>query len=198
MNNIDDIKRRIKNKGKVEETKNNSFKIFMFKFFIVLLAFTFSTLVVKKDVRVKNIIYDKIYKNNFSFAYFKNIYNKYIGNILPFQNSLKEKKVFNEKLRYLSLSKYNKGVKLKLEDNYPIPIIDSGIVIYSGKKDGMNTVIIQTSKNIDIWYCNLSNTNVKLYDYVQEGQILGEAKNNELYLLFYSGGVEVDYKTVLK
>ena len=78
MNNIDDIKRRIKNKGKVEETKNNSFKIFMFKFFIVLLAFTFSTLVVKKDVRVKNIIYDKIYKNNFSFAYFKNIYNKYV------------------------------------------------------------------------------------------------------------------------
>ena len=184
--------------NKKRKVENNNFKIFMVKFFVILLVFSLATVASKNDAKIKNTIYNKVYNSNFSFAYFKNIYNKYIGNILPFQNIFKQKQVFNEKLEYLSLSKYNKGVKLKLKNNYPIPTIKGGIVIFSGKKDGMYTVIIQGSNGVDIWYCNLSNTNVKLYDYVEDNQILGEAKNNELYLLFYNGGVEVDYKTVLK
>ena len=118
----------------------------------------------ENNPKLKNTIYNKVYNSNFSFAKFKNIYNKHIGNILPFQNIFKTKKVFNEKLQYKSLSKYNKGVKLTLEDNYPIPSIKGGIVIFNGKKDGKNTLIIEQYDGIDVWYCNLSNTklNAKL------------------------------------
>ena len=198
MKNIDEVKLRIKNKNKKEEKNNSKFNLFLIKFFIIILSFSLLSISIKKDVKLKNIIYNKVYKSNFSFAYFKNIYNKNIGNIIPFQNIFKEKKVFNEKLEYEKLSRYNKGVKLKLSNNYAIPIIKDGIVIFVGDKDIGKTVIIQGSDGIDIWYSNLSNINVKLYDYVEENSIIGEAKNNELYLLFQKDGVEIDYNKVLK
>ena len=198
MKNVDEVKLRIKHKNKKDEKNNNKFNLFLIKFFIIILSFSLLSISIKKDVKLKNIIYNKVYKSNFSFAYFKNIYNKNIGNIIPFQNIFKEKKVFNEKLEYEKLSRYNKGVKLKLSNNYAIPIIKDGIVIFVGDKDIGKTVIIQGSDGIDIWYSNLSNINVKLYDYVEENSIIGEAKNNELYLLFQKDGVEIDYNKVLK
>ncbi len=166
---------------------------------MVILIFGFSTLLVKKDIKLKKNIYEKVYSTNFSFAGFKNIYNKYIGNVIPFQNIFTTKKVFNEKLEYKSLSKYNKGVKLLLNDNYAIPIIKGGIVIFSGEKEGLGkTIIIQQSDGIDVFYSNLSNTTMKLYDYVDDNAIVGEAVNNELYMIFQKNGVEIDYKDVLK
>ena len=47
-------------------------------------------------------------------------------------------------------------------------------------------------------YQNFSNKNVKLYDYVSDNEILGEVKNNTLYLTFKKNGVEIDYKKVIK
>lgn len=202
MENINDIKNRIRNKSNrniKKEVKPNKFKFFAFKFFTVLLVFCFTSLACAKDIKIKNIIYNKVYNTNFSFSYFKNIYTKYIGNIIPFQNIFEDKKVFNEKLKYKSISKYNKGVKLTLSDNYAIPIIKGGIVIFSGKKDELGkTIIIQQSDGIDVWYSNLANTTMKLYDYVDDNAIVGEAKNNELYLIFQKDGVEIDSSEVLK
>ena len=75
----------------------------------------------------------------------------------------------------------------------------STVVIFSGEKEGIGkTVIIQQSDGIDVWYGNLSNTTMKLYDYVEDNSIIGEAKNNELYMIFQKDGVEIDYKEVLK
>ena len=61
-----------------------------------------------------------------------------------------------------------------------------------------NTIIVQQSDGIDTWYGNLSNINLKLYDYIEDNSIIGEAKNNELYLMFQKDGVDVSYKDVLK
>lgn len=197
MKDINEIQNRIKNKKVIKE--NNNINNFIIKFFIIIITFCVLTISIKKDINLKNNIYNNIYNSNFSFAYLKNIYNKYIGNILPFQNIFQEKKVFNEKLEYKSKSRYNKGVKLTLRDNYPIPIIKDGIVIFVGNKEKLGkTVIIQGSDGIDIWYSNLSNTNIKLYDYVEKNTIVGEAKNNELYMKFQKNGVEIDYKEILK
>lgn len=200
MERVYEVKKRIKDKKiKQDDISNNKFKIFALKFFIVIILFSFGTILVKNDVNIKNTIYNNIYNKHFSFAFFKNTYNKYIGNIIPFQNIFKDKKVFNEKLEYKSLSKYNKGIKLKLNKNYIIPVIKDGIVIFSGNKEGLGkTIIIQGSDGIDIWYANLSNTKLKLYDYAEQNTLVGEAKNDELYMIFQKDGVEIDYKEVLK
>ena len=185
-------------KKKKENTLLKKVNYFIFKCLTIGLLFFLCSILIKKDKKIKNDIYNNIYKNNFSFAVFKAYYNQNIGSILPFQNIFKKKRVFNEKIEYKSLSKYNKGIKLNLFDNYPIPNLKEGIVIYVGEKDKMQTVIIQQSNGVDVWYRNLSNTNVKLYDYVEKDNIIGEAKNNILYLQFYSNGVEVDYKEFFK
>lgn len=200
MERLDDVKNRIKNKKNIEEKKeSNKIQKLVTKFIVVFVIFILGTFFVRSNSNIKKAVFENVYNKNLSFAYFKNIYNTYIGSILPFQNIFEEKKVFNEKLEYKSLSKYNKGVKLKLSDNYPIPAIKGGIVIYSGNKDNMgNTIIIQQTDGIDVWYGNLSNTTMKLYDYVEDNAIVGEAKNNELYMIFQKSGVEIDYKEVLK
>ena len=201
MESINDVKNRIRNKSNknIKEENKRPFKYFVLKLFSVIILFTIGTFLVRSNINIKNTLYNHIYNTHFSFASFKNLYNKYIGNVIPFQNIFETKKLFNEKLEYKSLSKYNKGVKLTLSDNYPIPIIKGGIVIFSGEKEGIGkTVIIQQSDGIDVWYGNLSNTTMKLYDYVEDNSIIGEAKNNELYMTFQKDGVEIDYKEVLK
>ena len=186
-------------KKKQDNKSNNKLYFYLFKFFAVIIIFVFASLLIRKNANFKSLILNKVYKDNISFSYIKNIYNKYIGNILPFQNVLKEKKVFSEKLEYNSLSKYDNGIKLTVNDSYLVPIIKEGIVVFVGEKENYgNTVIISQSDGIDTWYGNLSNINVKLYDNVETNSILGEVKNNELYLLFSRGGAYIDYKEVLK
>ena len=46
------------------------------------------------------------------------------------------------------------------------------------------TIIIEGIDGVDIWYANIENTSLKLYDYVKKGNYLGETKNNNLYLVF--------------
>ena len=93
--------------------------------------------------------------------------------------------VFKEKLEYNDISKYLNGVKLEVGDNYLVPVINSGLVLYIGQKDGYNnTVIIEGENGVDIWYGNMSNVSLKLYDYVEAGSLLGEVNNNTLYLVY--------------
>ena len=202
MNNINDIQRRIKmkkNKNISNKPGNKRVKKFFIKLFIMIIIFLSLFIVCKINPKVKNSIYKHVYNSNISFSSIKKLYNEKLGNIIPFQDIFKEKKVFNEDLKYEKLSVYDKGVKLKLSENYAIPIIKGGIVIFVGDKENYGkTVIIQQSNGIDAWYGNLSNVNMKLYDYVSDNDIVGEAKNNYLYLKFQKDGVDIDYKEVLK
>ena len=74
----------------------------------------------------------------------------HFGDILPFQNIVKDntKLVFNENLVYEDASVYKDGVKLKVDSNYLVPIIESGIVVFIGEKDDYGkTVIIEQVEN---------------------------------------------------
>ncbi len=172
-------------------------KIIIIKILIVLVLFiSFSFLIKNEDIY--NYIYKNVFDTNIKFAKNKYLYNKYLGNVLAFDNYIKEEKVFNETLEYTAKSNYNKGVKLTVKNNYLVPAIKEGIVVFIGKKDGLNTIIVEQSDSIDTVYQNFSNINVSLYDYVKDNQILGEVKNNSLYLTFKKDGVEVDYKKIIK
>ena len=90
-----------------------------------------------------------------------------------------------EKLTYQSYNSYYDGYKLIVNDKYLVPIIESGIVVFLGDIDNYGyTIIIEGIDGVDIWYANIENTSLKLYDYVKKGSYLGETKNNNLYLVF--------------
>ena len=70
-----------------------------------------------------------------------------------------------------------------------VSLIQSGIVVYVGEKDNLgNTVIVQGVDGIDVWYSNLGNVNVSLYDYVSNGDIIKTIiplVKNRFFLLKY-------------
>ena len=49
-----------------------------------------------------------------------------------------------------------------------------------------------------MWYGNLGNINVNLYDYVEKGALLGEVKDTNLYLVYQKDGKYVDYKEYIE
>jgi len=75
-----------------------------------------------------------------------------------------------------------------------IPALDDGIVIFVGEKEGYGkTVIVQQESGIDVWYSNIKEINVKVYDYIKKGELIGSVDNN-LYLVFIKNGEVIDYK----
>ena len=84
-------------------------------------------------------------------------------------------------------------VCLNVDYQYLVPSLDNGIVIFVGtKEDYGNTVIIQQENGIDVWYSNLEEVNIKLYDYIKKGSLIGMA-DQKLYLVFVKDGEIIDY-----
>lgn len=176
----------------------NKGTIFFSKLLITAIITLVILILIKSSSNFKNIFYKKVYEDNLSFSYFNNLYNKYIGNNKIFDKVIKTQTVFNEVLVYEDKNKYLDGVSLRVSNNYLVPINKSGIVVYIGEKEGYNnTVIIQRIDGIDEWYGNIENVNVKLYDYVTEGSILGSCINN-LYLVYKKDGNILNYEEYLK
>ena len=44
------------------------------------------------------------------------------------------------------------------------------------------------------YYANINAMNLKLYDYIEKGTLLGETKDNKLYLVFSKNGEYLNYK----
>ena len=134
-----------------------------------------------------------------SFSKFREWYDKNLGGTVPFDNKIVDDtvSVFSEDIRYSDVISHNDGAKLVVEDNYLVPVIESGIVVYMGEKEGYGyTIIVQQVDGVDAWYCNI-NSGVELYDYIEKGSLLGDAKDNNIYLYFQKNGEFLDYKTYI-
>ncbi len=178
--------------------KNNVGTIFFIKLLISIVITLIILILIKSSSNFKNEFYKQVFSNNISFTKLKNVYNKYLGSFDILDGVIKEEAVFNEKLSYESSEKYLDGVKLSVGVNYLVPISESGIVVFIGEKENYgNTVIIQRIDGVDEWYGNIENINVKLYDYVSKGELLGEANNN-LYLVYKKDGNILNYEEYLK
>lgn len=175
--------------------KNNA-AIFFSKLLISIVITLIILILMKSSSNFKTIFYKKVYSTNISFAPLTNLYNKYMGDLDIF-NSVITEPVFNEALIYNNIESYKDGAKLQLESNL-VPINESGIVVYIGEKEGYgNTVIVQRVDGIDEWYGGITNANVKLYDYVSKGTLLGEV-DKILYLVYKKDGNILNYEEYLK
>lgn len=169
---------------------------------LVVMVLTLITLISLKNNTVwKTKFYKEVYTRNFSFAKLNQLYQNYFGKPIPFQELIQKPitTVFNESLTYQEKSMYRDGVKLIVDKNYLVPNQESGMVVFIGEKEGYGkTVIIQGMSGVDTWYGNLGDVNVKLYDYVKEGELVGEVKENILYMVFQKEGKNLDYNEYIK
>lgn len=178
--------------------KNNISTVFFMKLLISIVITLIILILIKANSNFKTTFYKKVYSDNISFTYLKKMYTKYIGDNEYLNKYVKQQTVFNEKLTYKSMEKYLDGVKLDVGEKYLVPIEESGIVVFIGEKEGYgNTVIIQRIDGIDEWYGNIENVNVKMYEYVNKNEMLGEANNN-LYLVYKKDGNVLNYEDYIK
>lgn len=209
MEEVEAIKSRIKNKRNLnlitrEEVPKKRTKYIDNLFTRVLLSIILvlvSVIYIKTSDKNLLLYKEHVFNNSWSFTKVGKVYDKYFGEVLPFDKIVKEttQTVFNETLSYLDKNVYHDGVKLKVEDNYLIPVMESGIIVFKGEKEHYGqVVIIQGVDGYDIWYGNLSNLNINIYDYIEKGSLLGEVANNELYIIIQKDGKKVDYEDYFK
>ena len=196
-NDIKMIKSKIKKKNKKTNKNRSSLYGFISKLLITIILTLITLILLKSNNKLKTFFYNKVYDNNISFAIINKWYENHFGSSIPFKELVEKdtKAVFNNKLEYSKKEKYLDGVKLSVDKNYLVPILESGMVVYIGKKEEYgNTVIVQQVNGVDVWYGNINNPNVKLYDYVEKGKLLGDVKNNNLYLVFKKDGKVLSYE----
>ncbi len=201
---IELIKRQIKERRdrffhvQPHEVVGGGLKLYSYiiKAMVLTVLFLFTLIYVKSSDANKKFLYDHLFKENISFATINNLYNKYLGGILPFKDIIKDNKpVFKEKLVFNESNIYKDGVALSVDKSYLVPALEGGIVVFIGEKEDYGkTVIVQQTNGIDVWYGNVNNLNVKIYDYIEGGSLIGETINKTLYLVFKKDGKVIDYK----
>ena len=180
-------------KRKHENNINIFIKRFLIKSMICMILFLIFLICNKKIVNFDSFIYDNLYTKSFSFAKVNSWYEKYFGNLFPI-NTVEDVKVFSETLTYKGKKEYKDGVMLEVSDNYLVPSINNGIVVYIGEKpDYGKTIIIEDEEGIDIWYSNINLLNINMYDYIKKGEYVGEAIDNKLIMVFQKDGKKEDY-----
>lgn len=174
--------------------------IFICKILMCGVIFLSLAILAKSSVSYRTKINAVIYNNNLSFGTFRNLYNKYLGGVFPISSlNVKETSyVFDDRITYNKVEDYEEGAKLEVGSNYAVPNLQKGIVVYVGKKDKYNeVVIVEGEDGIDIWYGNLCNMSVKLYDSVEQGTYLGEGCGEFIYLVYTKDNEFLDYKDYL-
>ena len=199
-------RRRMKLKRNiVSSKKKNSDKIGKYvnnlitRLLLSLIVFFGVVIVSNMSEKYEKFIYEVVLKENMSFSKITNIYEKYFGSVLPFDDLVgDEQTVFNETFQYESIINYKDGYEVEVGENYLIPVINSGIVVFVGEKEGLgNTVIVQGIDEVDYWYSNVTNIHPSLYDYVSKGELLGSSDGVKMYLTFKKGNEYLEYDEVI-
>ena len=202
MNEINQSKYiNIINKGNKKTNGNNIKKYLtnlLVRSLVVVIILISLAIIYKSNISLSDNISNYFFTENISFTKIKKIYDKYLGGLLPTKKEEDNAtEVFSEKLNYSSSSIYYDGVKLSVSENYLVPSLAEGMVVFIGNKENYgNTVIIENLDGIDYWYGNISSTSLKLYDYIEKGSLIGETKN-DFYMVFSKNGKYLDYEEYL-
>lgn len=136
-----------------------------------------------------------VLENSLSFTKINNLYQSIFGKVDITQKEDNSTSVFFNSIKYSNIENYKNGVKLTVGINEAVSVITSGIVVFVGAKDDFgNTVIIQGNDGVDIWYSNITDTDIKVYDYVEAGSILGTSNSEDIYLTICKDGKYISYE----
>lgn len=195
-----DIENYLNNK----KTKKNNIKLqsylsnLLSKFLLSIIFLMLSIILIKSNNNIRKFYQEDILTKQINFTKFNNLYTKYFGNILPDYTvpSVPTQIASNTEFDYTNGTPYLNGTKLETTENYPVPIITSGIIVFLGNKDDLGpTCIIQGVDGVDIWYSHIDTSSLNLYDYVTEGKILAPTESDYFYLTIDSNGTYLTYDT---
>jgi len=145
------------------------------------------------------LIDEYIFKDSIEFTKINNWYQENIGKIIPELNDNTSLVFSSEDLKKNKYSSYLDGIKFDIEKNSPVSLLSGGVVVFIGEKEDYgNTLILQGNDGIDYWYGGITNLNVNLYDYLEKDTLIGETKDNCLYLVLQKDGKYISYEEYIK
>lgn len=167
---------------------------FVNKLLVLAILFVGVLITVKVNPTVASWVKTHVYMDNFSFAQIENWYHKYIGGIFS-SNDDEVTQVFSGTIPYTSLEPYYDGVRLKVSSGSVVESLLSGIIVSIGETEHYgNTIVVEQVDGVSVWYGNVDVSDVKLYDYVEKGQILGMSRSEDLYLVLMKDGAYLNYQ----
>lgn len=179
--------------SKKTPSKSKRLSKYITKFMLAVIFFLAS--IIFTNTSDKNLLLYKEYvlTESLPFTKVKGWYEELFGEVLPSNDNAQT--VFDGKLVYKEISDYQNGERLTVSSKSLVNSLASGIVVFSGEKDGFgNTVIIQGIDGADIWYGNLENISLNLYDYIEVGTVIGNTVDEYLYLVIKKDNEYIKYE----
>lgn len=186
----------IENYNSSLKSNNKKSNKFITKILLSIILCFSSLIYIKQDEKNLENYKQYVFSETFSFTKANNLLSKYLDNNFLNTSSEETAMVFDEVIE-TTKEKYENGTKLKYSNPNAVKLIESGIVVYVGKKENLgNTIIIQGIDGYDIWYSNISNSNIKIYDYLEKDFVIGETE--ELIVTISKDGQYIDYDEYIK
>lgn len=77
-------------------------------------------------------------------------------------------------------SKTKKGILLQTSKDKEIKSVEEGRVVFIGNKSGLGKVVkVQHADGTESWYGKLAKVDIKLYDYVKQGEKIGKVASSD-------------------
>lgn len=167
---------------------------------ICIVIFMFLLIINKFDHNFISDIKRNIFNKSFNFIKVNSLTRNILGKeFIYYQDENNSLQVINDDLYSEEVHKYYDGEKFKVSDNLPIGTFESGVVVFIGDKDiYKNTVIVQGTDGFNIWYGNIKDVNVSLYDYVEKNSLLGNSDGEEVYILIEKNNHYYSYEDYKK
>lgn len=182
---------------RIKSNKNKNYRESIIKRTLLSVIFILIILIASNlSDKFKSLVKNESLENTFNFSKINALYKKYVTKINPIKPKGDDTSLVSSAhgLNYSKSEDYLDGVKLTVDSEYPVKMLDSGLVVYIGEKEGYgSSVVVKQSNGIDVIYGNITDTNIKVYDYIEKGTIIGNA-NEYLYLVFQKEGETLDYK----
>lgn len=193
------VKHKKINKYHSNEKKFKYFKNLISRVLVSIILVLIMSIFIKVDKKNKLLIDKYFFSESLPFSKINKWYQDKLGSIIPSSLSNSEMVFSNNDFKNNKYSNYLNGVKFEISKNNPVSLLTGGIVIYVGEKEGYgNTLIIQGNDGIDYWYGGITNLNVNLYDYLEKDTLVGETKDDYLYLVLEEDGKYISYDEYLK
>lgn len=141
-------------------------------------------------------LYQKyVLEDSLEFTKINELYQSIFGDVDITKKDNPDSEVVFGDVTYTNIEPFKNGVKLTVDMNEAISVIASGIVVFIGEKEDLgNTIIIQGNDGVDIWYSNITENDIKVYDYVEAGNILGSSNSENIYITINKDGEFINYE----
>ena len=141
-------------------------------------------------------LYQKyVLEDSLEFTKINELYQRIFGDVDITEKDNPDSEVVFGDVTYTNIEPFKNGVKLTVDMNEAISVITSGIVVFIGEKEDLgNTIIIQGNDGVDIWYSNITENDIKVYDYVEAGNILGSSNSENIYITINKDGEFINYE----